>query len=175
MRSPWARLSFVVAATMGVSGCGYHTGGRGDLLPPSLKTIAVPPFANVSVRYKLTDRLPEAISREFLTRTRYRVVSDTQTADAVLRGSVISYISYPTLVDPATGRATAVEVHLTLRVILQDRATGKELFSRPSFEVRDRYQISLGAADYFEESDDALDRASKIAARQVVSGILENF
>ena len=158
-----------------LSSCGYHVAGRADLLPATLKTIAVPAFVNTSTRYKLTDRLPEAISKEFLTRTRYRVVPDPGAADAVLRGTVINYMSFPTLFDPATGRASAVEVHVILRVVLQERATGKELFSRPSFEVRERYQISTVAAEYFEESDDALDRVSKIVARQVVTGILDNF
>jgi outer membrane lipopolysaccharide assembly protein LptE/RlpB len=162
-------------AVLGLASCGYHTGGHADLLPPTLKTIAVPAFANATVRYKLTDRLPEAISRELLTRTRYRVVSNPGAADAVLHGTVITYTSFPTVFDPATGRASAAEVHLTLRVILQDRATGKELFSRPSFEIRERYEVSLVAAEYFEESDDALDRVSKIAARQVVTGILDGF
>jgi hypothetical protein len=169
------RLPAALCAAAILSSCGYHTTGHIDLLPPTLKTIAVPAFANTTTRYKLTDRLPEAIAREFLSRTRYRVVSNPETADAVLHGAVINYTAYPTLQDPSTGRASAVEVHLILRVTLQDRATGKELFSRPSFEIRERYQISIVAADYFEESDDALDRVSKIAARQVVSGILENF
>jgi hypothetical protein len=155
--------------------CGYHTGDRGDLLPKTLMTVAVPPFANATTRYKLTDRLADSVAKEFLTRTRYRIVPDQQTADAILRGTVINYTSFPTLVDPATGRASAVEVHVILRVVLQERATGKELFSRPSFEIRERYQISTVAADYFEESDDALDRVGKIVARQVVTDILDNF
>jgi hypothetical protein len=168
------RFGLAVLALL-LGSCGYHTGGRGELLPASLKTIAVPAFANASTRYKLTDRLADSIAKEFLTRTRYRVVTDRNTADAVLLGTVINYSAFPTLVDPATGRASAVEVHLILRVVLQDRVSGKELFSRPSFEVRERYQISTVAAEYFEESDDALDRVSKIVARQVVTGILENF
>jgi hypothetical protein len=102
-------------------------------------------------------------------------VGDPQTADAVLRGTVINYTAFPTLFDPATGRASAAEAHVLLRVELQERATGKMLFSRPNFEVRERYQISTVAAEYFEESDDALDRVSKIVARQVVTGVLENF
>jgi hypothetical protein len=171
-----ALKSFALVCAAGALGsCGYHTGGHADLIPDTIKTVAVPPFANGSVRYKLTDRLPEAIAREFLTRTRYRVVTDVNTADAILHGTVINYVSYPTVFDPATGRASLAEVHLNLRVTLTDRATGKELFSRPSFEIRERYQISIVADNYFEESDDALDRVSKIAARQVVSGILENF
>ena len=56
-----------------------------------------------------------------------------------------------------------------------DLATGKTIFSRPNFEVRERYQISVDPSAFFEESDTALDRLSKQTARQVVSAILENF
>ena len=39
-----------------LTGCGYHVGGKSDLLPKSLQTIAVPVFNNLTVRYKLADR-----------------------------------------------------------------------------------------------------------------------
>ena len=155
--------------------CGYHVGGRADLLPKTVHTIAIPAFTNITTRYKLTDRLPEAISREFIGRTRYRVVSDPDSADAILRGSVVSYASYPTIFDPITGRAAGVELHVTLQVSLIERATGKVLFTRPGFEVRERYEISVDASQYFEESDTALNRVSRQVARQVVTAILENF
>jgi RNase P/RNase MRP subunit p29 len=168
------RLASIPLA-LALASCGYHVGGRADLLPASIKTIAVPAFSNQTTRYKLTDRLPEAISREFITRTRYRVISNVDTADAVLRGTVVNYSSNPTILDPATGRASGVELHVTLQVNLVERATGKVLFSRPSFEVRERYQISTDPSVYFEESDEALNRASLQVARQVVTAILENF
>lgn len=174
MLLPVGRALLFSLALISLSSCGYHVGDRGDSLPPTLKTIAVPPFANATTRYKLTDRLADSVAKELITRTRYRVISNRAAADAVLVGTVINYTAFPTLVDPATGRASAVEVHLMLKVLLQDR-NGKELFSRPNFEVRERYQISTVAAEYFEESDDALDRVTKIVARQVVTGILENF
>jgi hypothetical protein len=68
-----------------------------------------------------------------------------------------------------------VDLHLVLQVSLTERATGKVVFNRPSFEVRERYEISVDPAQYFDESDVALDRASQQVARQVVSSILENF
>lgn len=170
----WFAAVFAAAVSLTFSSCGYHLGDRGDSLPATLKTIAVPPFANATTRYKLTDRLADSVAKELITRTRYRVITDRSAADAVLLGTVINYTAFPTLVDPATGRASAVEVHLMLRVTLQDK-DGKVLFSRPNFEVRDRYEISTVAAEYFEESDDALDRVTKIVAQQVVTGILENF
>jgi outer membrane lipopolysaccharide assembly protein LptE/RlpB len=155
--------------------CGYHVAGRADLVPKSIQTIAIPAFSNITTRYKLTDRLSQAISREFISRTRYHVVSDPDQADAVLRGAVLSYSSSPTIFDPATGRASGVQLQVTLRVSLVERASGKVLFNRPNMDVRERYQISTDPSVFFEESDAALDRASQQTARQLVSAILENF
>jgi outer membrane lipopolysaccharide assembly protein LptE/RlpB len=158
-----------------LSACGYHVAGRGELLPKTIHTVAIPAFGNATIRYKLTDLLPEAITREFISRTRYRVVSDANQADMVLTGVVNNYSSFPTTFDPATGRASTVEVHATMQIKLTERATGKVLFSRPSLEFTERYEISQDARQYFEESNDALNRASVVAARQVVSAILNDF
>jgi hypothetical protein len=164
-----------ILALVPLASCGYRVGGQGALLPPTLKTVAVPAFANLTTRYKLTDRLPEAISREFITRTRYRVVQQDDGPDAILQGAVVNYLFYPTIFDPATARAAGVELHVTLQVSLVERATGKVLFSRPAFQVRERYQISTDPARYYEESEDALNRASRQVARQLVTAILEDF
>ena len=154
--------------------CGYRLAGTADALPKTIRTVAIPAFANLTTRYKLTDQLPEEISREFITRTRYRVVSDPDTADAVLRGTVINYTFNPTIISQDS-RAVFAEVHLTLSVTLTERASGKVLFSRPSFDVKDTYQISPDATKYFEESDPALKRAGEQVARSIVSAVLQNF
>jgi hypothetical protein len=155
--------------------CGYRFAATDTVLPKTIHTVAIPAFNNLTTRYKLTDQLPEAISREFLTRTRYKVVADPITADAVLRGAVISYSFNPTIFDPATGRAAYAELHVTLTVSLTERATGKVLFDRKNFDVRETYQISPDAPQYFEESDPALKRAGQQVARSIVSAVLENF
>ena len=62
-----------------------------------------------------------------------------------------------------------------MQVTLTERATGKVIFSRPNFDVHQRYELSLTAGAYFEESDAALDRLSRDVARDLVSSILENF
>ena len=163
-------------ACLALSSCGYHVAGKADLVPKSIHTIAIPAFGNVTTRYKLTDRLPEAITREFIARTRYQIVTDPQAADAVLRGAVINYNAYPTIFDQRTGRASGLQVSVIMQVSLTERASGKVLFTRPSFEVHQRYEISTtDAKAYFEESDIALNRLSGDVARDVVSAILENF
>ena len=158
-----------------LASCGYKFAATDTSLPKTIHTIAIPAFNNLTTRYKLTDQLPEAISREFLTRTRYRVVSDPNTADAVLRGAVVNYSFNPTIFDPANGRAAYAELHVTLSVTLTERATGKVLFDRKNFDVRETYQISPDATQYFEESDPALKRAGQQVARSIVSAVLENF
>jgi len=169
------RSALLAFAALLATACGYHVAGRADLVPKNIQAIAIPAFSNVTTRYKLTDRLPEAISREFISRTRYRIVPDPTQADAVLNGAVLSYTSYPTIFDPVTGRASGVQLQVTLRVTLVERASGKILFNRPNMDVRERYQISTDPSVFFEESDAALDRAIQQTARQVVSSILENF
>jgi len=89
---------------------------------------------------------------------------------------VINYIAYPTVFDQQTGRASGLAVNVTMQVSLVERATGKVIFTRPSFDVRQRYEISVSnATAYFDESDAALDRLSRDVARAVVTAILENF
>jgi hypothetical protein len=158
-----------------LTSCGYHVAGKADLVPKTVNTIAIPAFGNITTRYKLTDHLPEAISREFITRTRYKIVQDQNQADAVLRGAIVNFVAYPTIIDQKTGRASGLQVNVTLQVTLTERATGKVIYTRPSFEAHQRYELSINADTYFEESDAALDRLSRDVARDLVSSILENF
>ena len=162
-------------AILAASGCGYHVSGHADLLPKNIKTIAVPAFANATTRYQLARLLPEDITREFISRTRYRVVADPAMADAVLTGSVVNTFAYPTTLDPASGRATAIQLGVTLQLTFTDRATGSVIWSRPAADFRERYEISLDPAKYFDEGSPAMIRLSRDVAQDVVSAILEKF
>jgi hypothetical protein len=165
----------VLAAALGVSGCGYHVAGRSDIMPQTIHTIAITPFVNKTIQYKLARRLPADITREFIERTRYKIVTDPKTADAVLDGAVLNFVSYPVIADQQTGRATVVQCSAYLKVALTERATGKVLFTRPSFEARERYEISIDPQAYFDESGAGVERLSRDVARDVVTSILENF
>lgn len=166
---------FFCLLPFGFSACGYHVAGTTDVLPAKIKTIAIPAFANITIRYKISELLASALTREFISRTRYQIVNDPNQADAVLSGAVIRFDSYPTTFDPATGRASAVQAIVTMRVTLRDRATNAVLFERQRFEFRQAYEISVDPKIYFDESDAAMDRLSREVARSLVSAILENF
>ena len=85
----------------------------------------------------------------------------------MLRGSIINYVAYPTIIDQQTGRASGLQVNVTLQISLTERATGKVIYSRPSFEAHQRYELSINANTYFEESDAALDRLARDVARDL--------
>ncbi len=174
MRSGVKNLA--LAAMLALTGCGYHVAGTANLLP-GVYTIAVPPWNNSSIQFKLSDYLAAAVSRELIARTRYSVVADPAKADAVLSGSVANLISGASVVDStgaAAGRSTAGQLVVYLQVRLIDK-NGKVLFNRPNLEFRERYEISIDPKQYFDESQPAMQRLSRDVARTVVSAILENF
>lgn len=167
----------VPIAAFALASCGYHVAGHGDLIPKTIHTICVPAFKNASSRYKLSDHLPEAISREFISRTRYSISTDLNTCDAILRGTVLNYLANQTTVDSKStiGRATAADIHVILSVTFTERETGKVLYSNLNFDEREHYEISEDPIAYFEESDAGLNRVATQLARKIVSEILNKF
>ena len=157
------------------AGCGYHVAGHTDLLPKTIKTIAIPAFGNATVRSRLARLITADVTREFISRTRYAVVAEPERADAVLSGTLVSFSSFPVISDPVSGRSTGVAVLASLSITLADRQTGKTLFSRPAYEFSQRYEITLDPQAYFDESGTAIERLSRDVARSIVTAILENF
>jgi len=167
----WPILVLAVA----LSGCGYHVVGHANVLPKTIKIIAVPEFGNGTPQYRLPVLITADVTRELISRTKYSVVADQSLADASLIGAVTNFSNYPVIFDPSSNRATMVQVVVQLQLTLTDRHTGKVLFSRTGFEVRERYEVALDPQQYFDENGTAMQRLSRDVARSVVSAILESF
>lgn len=166
-------LALLLAAAL--SGCGYRVAGRGTALPKEWRTIAVLPLENDTTRYRLEQRLTEAVVRELLARTNYRVVADPEAGDAVLTGAVTGLDSSAVLFDAATGRATTLVVTVEARVRLTDRASGREVYRNDAFLFREQYEVSTDLASFFDESEPALERLARDFAATLVAALLEKF
>src|SRR5512133_3820078 len=92
-----------LALLLFTTACGYHTAGKANLLPSDLRTLAVPAFVNQTQTYKVEQMLTAAVVQEFSTRTSYRVVTQPDSADAVLRGTVLATSTTPLTYDSKTG------------------------------------------------------------------------
>lgn len=157
------------------SGCGYHTAGHSVQLPDSVKSIAVPAFKNETATYRIETFLTAAVVREFTTRTHYRMLHDpSDSADAILQGTVLSTSVTPLAYDTPTGRAASVLVVVSMKVVLSDRS-GKVLYQNPAYLFREQYEVSQDLSSFFEEDSPAFRRLSQDFARTLVSNILEGF
>jgi outer membrane lipopolysaccharide assembly protein LptE/RlpB len=168
------RAVALVAACLMSSGCGYHTAGHANLLPPDLRTIAVPTFVNQTQTYKIEQTLTSSVVHEFTTRTKYHITSDPGSADATLHGAVLSTYTTPLTYDTQTGRAATVLVIVSMKVSLTDH-NGREIYQNPSYVFREQYQISEDLSTFFEEDSPAFQRLSRDFARTLISNILEAF
>jgi len=174
---PFSRLAAVavIATLVALTGCGYHTAGHATRLPASLRSIAVPVFVNQTQTYRIEQMLTRDVVREFLARTRYHISNDAgQSADAVLKGTVVSAQAAPLTYDAQTGRISSAVVTVSMKVSLIDHK-GQVLFENQNYTFRQQYQVSRETNTFFEEETPALQRMSQDFARTLVSDILEAF
>ena len=178
-RSASVCLAILALATL--AGCGYHVVGTASALPKNIHVIAVPALENKTTSYRLEQKLTAATIHEFLATTPYKVVSNPEAADAVLRGKVLSLEAVPLLFDTTTGRATTMLVTVKCEITFTDNATQKVLYHTNNFILRNQYEISSDPADpsavknFFEEQDPALDRLAHDFAARLVAAVIENY
>jgi len=157
------------------AGCGYRVAGHANTLPASVKTIAVPAFENRTSTYRIEQRLTGAVVHELLVDTGYRVVSNADDGDAVLRGAVTGIGGSVVVFDQATGRATTILVTVTMQARLEDRRSGDVLYRNDNFVFREPYEISTDVPSFFDESGPAMDRVSRDFARRLVVEMRESY
>lgn len=174
-RLSYAFLLAILAAAFSIQGCGYHVAGKSTTLPAEWTTIAIPTFKNDTTRYRIEQRFTEATIREFITRTKYHVVQNPASADAVFRGEVLSIETTPVLFNATTGEVTTMLVTVHARVSLVDTHTQKPFYQDDDMVFRDEYQISTDVNTFFEQQDPALERMSRDFASHIVANVLEGF
>ncbi len=189
VRISFLPLCLCVSVAIFLSACGYHVGGTSSRLPPGLKVIAVPAFENQTNQNRVEQRMTQAVVHEFIARTKYRVVSTEESADAVLHGEITSLETGPVVFDttptqnsPAsstatttTARATTMLVSVHLKVLLEERETKKILYKNDNYLFREVYEISTDPTTFFDEAGPALDRVAKDFASRLVADVVENF
>jgi hypothetical protein len=182
-------LCFCVFAVTLLAACGYRVAGTTSHLPPGIKVIAVPTLDNKTTRYRVEQRMTEAVVHEFLARTKYRIVSSQDSADAILYGEITSFEATPAVfnttpppnstsnpnVNSTTAQATTMLVSVRMKVRLEERETKQILYQNDNYLFREPYEISTNPTTFFDEQGPALDRMSRDFASRLVADILENF
>ncbi len=169
--------SIVVIALAASVACGYSLAGRGSFLPPHIKVIGVPTFTNLSSVTDVDRRVTDRVRSELIGRGRYKVEPSGNGVDAIIVGEITSITIVPSAWNEQR-LATRSLLLLTAKIEFRDVASNKVLWSNPSLQFREEFDVSGTVADpnaFFGQDVDALDRMAEAFARTLVSAILEAF
>jgi outer membrane lipopolysaccharide assembly protein LptE/RlpB len=153
--------------------CGYHLRGTGSSLPPHIKVLSVPMFANRTTRFELDLKLTQGVIDEMVARGKVEITDDMDSADAVLIGEIIRFQANPIgFGEDAT--ADRYNISIVAKVILRDVVQQKVIFSNSSFVYQGEYDVPEGA-DFESVETEAIDEMAIKFARSLVVSILEGF
>ncbi len=153
----------------------YKQAGKGEALPAHIKTIAIPPFQNPSLRYKVEQRFTSAMIEEVLRRQRaLQVVAKAEGADALMLGTIKQFAYRGVLLDDF-GRARVYEVTIVAGVTVKDQTRNKVLYDNQNYIFKTEYEITGDANTFFNEEGPAVERLARDFAKSVLTMVLEGF
>ena len=158
-----------------LSACGYALVGRSNSLDPKIHTIEVPAFVNRTTRVGLEQLVTQSVADEMVARGRLKLVSNVNTADAILRGSIDSFGIFPIAFNQQ-GRATQYQISITARIELLDHRTeDKVIWKNDQYRFAENYQVNLESTDAFDQETRAIAEIARRFAETLVTNLLEGF
>ncbi|MFQ6038569.1 MAG: LPS assembly lipoprotein LptE [Candidatus Aminicenantales bacterium] len=167
------KIAFVLMIVVAGVHCGYHLRGTGSALPSHIRVMHVPMFVNRTTRFELDLKLTQKVVDELVSRGKVEITDDSQTADAVLLGEILSFRASP-IAFTGEGIADRYSITIVAKVVVRDRAKKKVLFSNPSFIYQGEYEVPEGS-DFESVETEAIDEIVERFARSLVVNILEGF
>jgi len=158
-----------------LSACGYALVGRSNSLDPKIHTVEVPAFVNRTTRVGLEQLVTQSVADEVVARGRLKLVSNPNSADAILRGSIDSFGIFPIAFNPQ-GRATQYQISITAKIELVDhRNEDKVLWKNDQYRFAENYQVNLESTDAFDQETRAIAEIAQRFAETLVTNLLEGF
>ncbi|HVW77598.1 MAG TPA: LPS assembly lipoprotein LptE [Alloacidobacterium sp.] len=169
-------LPVLLAATVALSGCGYHSVHSAAHLPNTVHTLAVPTFATHTQSYHTEIAFTNAVIREFTSRTPYKVLATDKpdAGDAVLDGEINTFTVVPLTYNIQTGQSSSYLITVGASVKVLDR-DHRVLYENKNYTFRQQYQTTQDLVSFIQEDPAAVQRLSRDFAQALVSDILESF
>jgi len=168
-------LLVLAAPLAALAGCGYHTLGAATHLPPDVHTLSVPLFTSKTDAYHTETVMTEAVIREFMARTRFRVTPDASgDADAVLHGTILKEAVTPLTYNATTQESSSFLMTIVASVTLTGR-DGNVLYENKNYVYRQQFQSTTDLPTFIQENPAAVQRLSRDFARQLVADVLEGL
>lgn len=173
------RFVLLGTLTLFCSGCGYSLVGRASNLPPEVKKIFIEPLENATPRSQVEQILTQAIIEEMVTRRRFELISAKASADAVLKGKVVSFTVRPVAFDN-DGLANNFEIAITADMKFERAARAGEteatvLWQNARYSYRQDYPLEAGSTSYFDRENLAIEETAESFAETLITDLLEGF
>lgn len=168
------RLILPLAALCLLGGCGYHLAGRGNMLPPDVRTLYVGMFSNGTYEPFLENVVTNAVTDKFVEGRQLRLVEDPAQADAVLTGKVVAYATDPISYD-RNDAILEYRSRMKVRATLRRRAGGKILWQGDVSWSREYRANRLDMAAQQDNEAAAIREIGDRVAGELYSRILDSF
>lgn len=142
------------------------------MLPPHLKTVAIPVFENGTTEYTIEQDVTDVVIEKFVADNHLRVV-DERSADAVIRGKITTYTNAVFGFQAQTG-AQEYRVTIGMEVTFKDLVKNREVWTEPNLVKSANYYVQdvpgQTAKTELDGRKEAIDKlAEEILSRTVQS------
>ena len=162
-------LLALALAALSLTGCvGYRLG---SMLPPEIKSVYIPLFVNHTGEPLIEDEATRAAIREFQKDGSLQVAGSAETADALLKVTLVDYQLAPLAYDAA--RATAANEYrltLTASAVMTKTAGGEVVAESPKVQGESTFVIS---GDFTSSKQSGLPVACQDLAHDLVERLVE--
>lgn len=165
--------SFFFLAVLLLTNCAYHFTGSGARLPAGVHSVAIPIFGNQTLQTGIESDLTRALVDRFVSARQLSLTSQSE-ADAVLSGTVKSFVISPTAVTLGTQAATEYRATLTIEATFKRQQDGQVLWKGEMSEWRN-YPVASDPAVTEANKQEAIRQASDLLAKKLYEMLLEDF
>jgi hypothetical protein len=138
----------------------------------TVRTVAVPIFANPTYEHGLEVELTDAIIKEIQAKTPWRVVPEGSGANTTLSGTLSDSRLRRLSTGPFTGMSQELSVELTVDFDWKDSRSGKVLVARRNFVASEAFVPASPANERLEKGQHA---AVQRMARDIVAELRSNW
>lgn len=167
-RTLWRAVLGAVA--LNAASCAYTTSTA--LLPPHLKTIAIPVFENGTTEYLIEQDITQAVIDRFVADNHLKVVGE-RGANSVLRGRVTEYRNAVYGFNAAQN-ASEYRVTIGLAVTMKDLVKNRELWKDDLLKTHNYFVVDVPGDTAQTELDGRKEAIRKIA-EEIVARTVEGW
>jgi hypothetical protein len=132
---PALGLAFLAALA---GSCAYSTSTA--LLPPHLKTVAIPVFENGTTEYSLPQEITDAVILRFVQDNHLKVVPE-RSANCIVRGKVVGYRNGVFGFSEQV-KAQEYRVTVSVSVVFKDLVKNREIWSEGAMTKTSNYYVT---------------------------------